>query len=65
MNETQTPNTMSKSNTTLVARIANKCTSELIEWNNTLVFSIREGRAFPTTEETLKLVQAELLNRGI
>lgn len=54
-----------QANTALLARIANKCTSELIEWNNNLVFSIRDGRAFPTTEETLKLVQAELLSRGV
>jgi hypothetical protein len=54
-----------QANPALLARIANKCTSELIEWNNNLVFSIRDGRAFPTTEDTLKLVQAELLSRGV
>ena len=66
MNETQTPKMMSKSNTALLARIANKSTSELIEWNNELVFKIRAGRfVFPDTEATVKLIQDELLNRGI
>lgn len=49
----------------ILARIANKCTSELIEWNNEVVFAIRRGDDSPRTESIKQLIQDELLSRGI